>query len=69
MKLLKLTTCTRALATMVPNARKAGAAMVCVSLGYGPEAKSRTRYTLSLTAAEATQLASHLQSAVRKLER
>ena len=44
MKLTKLTTSTRQLATMLPNARKAGGDMVCVSLGYGSEAKSRTRY-------------------------
>ena len=69
MKLTKLTTSTRQLATMLPNARKAGGDMVCVSLGYGSEAKSRTRYQLSMTKLEAQQLSRHLAETLRKLER
>ena len=69
MKLTRLTTVTRQMATMLPNARKAGGDMVCVSLGYGPEAKSRTRYQLSMTKLEAQQLSRHLAEALRKLER
>lgn len=69
MKLTKLTTCTRQIATMTPNARKAGGDMVCIALGYGPEAKSRTRYQLSMTKLEAHELSRLLAATLAKLDR
>ncbi len=69
MKLTKLTTVTRQIAAMTPNARRAGADMVCVSLGYGPEERSRTRYQLTMSKQEAQHLSRHLAEAIRKLER
>ena len=69
MKLTKLTVCTRQIATMTPNARKAGGDMVCISLGYGPEERSRTRYQLSMTKLEAHELAKLLANTLRKVER